>query len=182
MGKARLKGQHTRIFIKDANGDEINVGEISKFSVKDAGELKKSRSLGEAEVTGSKTFEGYELSFEGGKVDWRLAQMLHLQDVNIKSGERSPYFQVETRFNYFNRESDTYCYPEVTIYGYNLDADANDEAMEKFEGFCGKLRTYTSTSPSTKSTESSIGSRITTMIENAINKDSVPSDIGSTGI
>lgn len=169
MGKPRLKGQHTKIFVKDADGKNIIVGEISKCSVKDLGELKKSRSLGEVEVTGSKSFEGYELSFEGGKVDWRLAQLMHLQDEHIANGERSPYFQVETRFNYYNKASDTYTYPEVTIYDYNLDMDQGDDAMEKFTGFCGAKRQHEATGTA-KTEESTVDGKILAMIEYALTK------------
>jgi len=141
MGKPRVRGNHARIFIVTSSGTEIDVGEVSKFSIKELGEVKKSRAIGQNSVTANKTFEGYDLSFEGGKVDWKLAQLLHKQDDLIYTGRRAPSFQVIQRVFFFDGSIEEYTFQDVTIYGYNLDIDANDELMEKFEGFCGKLKT-----------------------------------------
>ena len=164
MGRPRLRGQHVKLQILGADGQPFQVGEISKCSVKELGELKKSRAIGEPGITSTKTFEGYDLSFEGGKVDWRLAQLMHLQDERIYTNSRSPYFQVSHIFTYYDNSTDTYIYPEVTIHGYNLDIDATDELTEKFEGFCGEKRTYT-TSGSTATTQTSVDAIISGAIE-----------------
>ena len=140
MGKPRVRGNHARIYITDSKGVAVEVGEISKFTVKELGEVKKSRSIGQNSITSNKTFEGYDLSFEGGKVDWHLAQMLHRQDERIYGGGRAPGFIVKHIVFFFDGSSEEFTYSDVTIYGYNLDIDANDELMEKFEGFCGTLR------------------------------------------
>lgn len=172
MGKKRLEGQHSKIFVKSGN-DLVKIGEINKVSVKTNNELRKSRSIGEAENSSSSTFEGYEMSFEGGKVDWRAAALLHQQDAKIVAGERTPYFVVEQQFKYFgqngaNREIITY--PEVTIYGYEVEVDANSEIQEKFSGYCGKLRTTTpSGTPDTEKT--AITNAIDLMILNALVSD-----------
>lgn len=141
MGKPRVRGQHAKIYVQDQAGVNIEVGEISKVSVKDLGELKKSRAIGDAAITATKTFEGYDLSFEGGKVDWKLAQLLHLADDQIFAGKRSPYFNVQINVEFYDGAQEIYQYPDVTIHGYALDVDANDELTEKFEGFCGMKRT-----------------------------------------
>jgi hypothetical protein len=143
MGKPRLRGSHAIISVGDTE-----VGEITKFSVKELGEIKKSRAIGDPGVTANKTFEGYDLSFEGGKVDWKLAALLHVQDEKIYgkvgSGSRAPLFKVTQKIHYYGAsQPETYTYNDVVIYGYNLDIDANDEMMEKFEGFCGTLRVPT---------------------------------------
>ena len=138
MGKPRVRGSHAKISI-----DGVEVGEISKFSVKELGELKKSRAIGEHKVTSAKTFEGYDLSFEGGKVDWKLAQLMHLQNKKIVNNQRSPYFTVRQQITYYDGTVENYTYNNVTLHGYNLDIDANDEMMEKFEGFCGSKRVRT---------------------------------------
>jgi hypothetical protein len=141
MGKPRVRGSHAKIFVTNGkDGSEVSVGEVSKFSVKELGEIKKSRSMGEQEVTANKTFEGYDLSFEGGKVDWRAAVILHGQDKKIKDGERSALFKIKQQITYYGGLVEEYTYNDVVLYGYNLDMDANDEMTEKFEGFCGKIR------------------------------------------
>ena len=140
MGKPRVRGSHAKISIK-VGTEVVDVGEVSKFSVKELGELKKSRAIGEQEVTSNKTFEGYDLSFEGGKVDWNAAAVLHSQDLAIKDGKAAPYFQITQEIKYYGAtNSEVYTYENVTLHGYNMDIDANDEIMEKFEGFCGTLR------------------------------------------
>jgi hypothetical protein len=142
MGKKRLEGQHCKIYVQDPDGNKIPIGEVSKLTVKTNNELRKSRSIGDSEQSSSLTFEGYELSFEGGKVDWRAAALLHQQDLDIVAGKRTPYFQVVQQFKYFNVSTlETHTYPEVTIYGYEVEVDANSEIQEKFSGFCGKKKT-----------------------------------------
>jgi hypothetical protein len=141
MGKPRVRGNHAIIKVRKLDGAEISIGEVSKFSVKELGEIKKSRAIGQNSVTANKTFEGYDLSFEGGKVDWNLAQLLHRQDETIYKGGRSPLFYVTQKIFFFDGSTEEFNYNDVVIYGYNLDIDANDELMEKFEGFCGTLRT-----------------------------------------
>ncbi len=166
MGKPRVRGSHAKIFVQDQAGANIQVGEINKFSVKELGELKKSRAIGEHEITSTKTFEGYDLSFEGGKVDWKLAALLHQQDNVILENKRTPYFKVIQTITYYQQGSETFTYPEVTIHGYNMDIDANDEITEKFEGFCGKKREHT------KPVE--LLPDITAIITDTIAKDSYP--------
>lgn len=141
MGKPRVRGQHNQVFVQDRNGTHILVGEITKMSVKELGELKKNRGLGEARITSNKTFEGYDLSFEGGLVDWNLASLLFKQDNAIYDGSRSPYFKVQQKIMYYGTDQFTVdTYPEVTFHGYNLDADSMDESTQKWEGFCGCLK------------------------------------------
>jgi len=172
MGKPRVRGNHATVIVVDKSGKEINVGEISKFSVKELGEVKKSRAIGQNSVTANKTFEGYDLSFEGGKVDWRMAQLLHRQDKNIYDGGRAPYFKVVQKVHFFDNSIEEYSYNDVIIYGYNLDIDANDELMEKFEGFCGTLR-----NPNHQGLGSALGESLTTvdeLIKQTLEKDVLP--------
>lgn len=176
MGKPRVRGSHAKIFVTDFDGKQIEIGEVNKFSVKELGELKKSRAIGEHEVTSTKTFEGYDLSFEGGKVDWKLAQLLHAQDAEIVFNRRSPYFQVKQTIQYYGGSgntgySETYVYPAVTIYGYNMDIDANDEIMEKFEGFCGERRVL---QKRVDAEPVSYPNDIGAIIEKTLGKDSLP--------
>lgn len=167
MGKPRIRGQHTKIFVEDGSHNRILVGEVNKFSAKDLGELKKSRAIGEAGITATKTFEGYDLSFEGGKVDWNLARLNHIQNLSIYSGDRSPYFVVVTKFTYFKSSAvDTYTYPECTFHGYNIDVDANDELGEKWEGFCGEPANRASFNE-TATDDATISAKITALIEYA---------------
>jgi len=174
MGKPRVRGSHAVINIIPAGGTEPRaVGEISKFSVKELGEVKKSRSMGEQQVTANKTFEGYDLSFEGGKVDWELAQLLHAQDAAIVAGKRAPYFQVKQVITYFGDKKEEFTYDDVILFGYNLDMDANDEMSEKFEGFCGTLRQKPASSQNetVEASATSSATSITAAITQALTRD-----------
>lgn len=170
MGKPRVRGSHAVISVNDQNGNRIDIGEINKFSVKELGELKKSRAIGEHAVTSTKTFEGYDLSFEGGKVDWKLAQLLHKADDRIYTlNARTPYFEVTQTINYYNGISEVYTYKDVTIYGYNMDIDANDEITEKFEGFCGTLRSLSV--PVDTKIEGEHSKKVADLINTALTRD-----------
>jgi hypothetical protein len=167
MGKPRVRGSHAVIRVNDQSGNMIDIGEVNKFSVKELGELKKSRAIGEHAVTSTKTFEGYDLSFEGGKVDWHLAQLLHKADDQIYTNNaRTPYFQVTQKIYYYNGITEVYTYNDVTIHGYNMDIDANDEITEKFEGFCGTLRTLSK--PVDSAEESKINDKIKALIASTL--------------
>lgn len=176
MGKPRVRGNHARILIVDKDGKEIEVGEVSKFSVKELGEVKKSRSIGQNSVTSNKTFEGYDLSFEGGKVDWKLAQLLHRQDELVYSGNRSPLFIVKQKVFFYDGSEEHFSYNDVTIYGYNLDIDANDELMEKFEGFCGTIRELLTSGNASQDYPRNRKS-VDSLLTNALSKDSFVNDI-----
>lgn len=173
MGKKRLEGQHCKIYVNDATGSKIPIGEVNKLSVKTNNELRKSRSIGEAENSSSLTFEGYELSFEGGKVDWRAAALLHQQDLEIVLGERTPYFTVVQELKYFGDNSrETHTYPEVTIYGYEIEVDANSEIQEKFSGYCGKRKSVVGTGQAQNDVyEIVINSLIAKALESDANSD-----------
>lgn len=174
MGKPRVRGSHAKIAICKPDGTVIDIGEISKFSVKELGEIKKSRSMGEQEVTANKTFEGYDLSFEGGKVDWKAGQLLHKQDAQIVGGARAPYFVVKQTITYYGGQQEQYVFNDVVLYGYNLDIDANDEMMEKFEGFCGTLKSRP-TLPGSDAIQNDFDSlNVAAIIENTLaNKDRI---------
>lgn len=169
MGKPRVRGSHATISITpDGGTNVVKVGEISKFSVKELGEIKKSRTMGEQSVTANKTFEGYDLSFEGGKVDWNAAILLHSQDQAIVNGERAPKFTVKQKITYYGNLVEEFVYNDVVLYGYNLDMDANDEMTEKFEGFCGKIRVRTSDVTNAKIT--AVATAVDTAIAEVITK------------
>lgn len=171
MGKKRLEGQHCKIYVEAAGGKKIPIGEVNKLTVKTNNELRKSKSIGEAENSSSLTFDGYELSFEGGKVDWRAAALLHQQDVKIVDGERTPYFVVQQTLKYFGTDTrETHTYPEVTIYGYEIEVDANSEIQEKFTGYCGKKKTITPTGGAAGEVTARV-SLIDALIVNALSSD-----------
>lgn len=159
MGKARISGNNAFIYVTDATGTKIEIGEVDKFGAKKGDELKKSKPLGQKGITSWLEHGGWDLSFDGGKVDFKLAQMLHAQDEQILKGGRSPYFKVLQRIEYMNGEIEEWEYPEVTIHGYELDVPA-EELTEKFSGFCGVNRTKTQASTIDDGDSASLLSRL----------------------
>jgi hypothetical protein len=161
MGQARILGRDAKIF---ANLGTTNVflGEVDKFNAKKLDELKKSQPLGEANPTSNVVHAGWELSFEGGKVDWSLAQAIHAQDQQITSGGRSPYFTIKQKITYMNGKCEEFEYQEVSIYGYEIDmGGATEEISEKVTGFAGKRVLSQATDSDIKSTTNNIITGIT---------------------
>ncbi len=141
MGKARVRGQHNEISVQTMDGTYLKVGEITKMSVEELGEIKKNRGIGEAEITANKTFEGYDFTFEGGLVDWNLSSLLHRQDKAIVDGDRAPYFRIVQKIKFYGTNkivTDTY--NNVVIAGYNLETDSMDESMQKWKGYSGSVK------------------------------------------
>lgn len=138
MGRARISGSNVILLIK-AGDTDVAVGEIDKFTAKKLEELKKAQALGAKTETSWVKWKGWEFSFEGGKVDWQLAKVLHSQDVEIVAGRRSPYFKIQKTIEYLNGDTEVWVWDEVTLYGYEIDVPMED-VTEKISGFTGKNR------------------------------------------
>lgn len=140
MGKARILGNTAKIAVIDpVTNAEVEIGEVDKFSAKNLAELKKSQPLGDIAVTSNLVHKGWDLSFEGGKVDWNLAALLHGQDEAIAAGKRAPQFIVKQKIKFFDGTSEDWQYDSVTIHGYEIDVPI-EEITEKFSGFTGEKR------------------------------------------
>lgn len=140
MGKARVMGNNAYIYVMDNSGNAVQVGEVDKFSAKGLDELKKSQPLGDKNITSQTVFKGYDLDFEGGKVDANMAALFHNQDVQIAAGGRSPYFKVKEEVKLFDGTIETWWYDDVTLHGYEKDAPSEDQLSGKFSGFAGTVR------------------------------------------
>lgn len=185
MGKPRVYGNNARIYVVNpVTQVEIQVGEVDKFKAKNDDELRKSKALGEAEYTSQTTFGGYSLDFEGGKVDASLAALFHAQDDQISHGGRSPYFVVRERIKHLDGTIEEWIYPEVTLHGYDMDAPAEDQLTEKFQGFCGKKKqkSKSATTPDLTGTVTAIlavmkeKSNSNSMFGSVLDSEHIPSD------
>lgn len=146
MGKPRVCGSTAKISVHSPDGKtEIFIGDVEKFSAKQLGELKKHKVLGNPIIGSQVVHEGWDLSFEGGKVDWNLAMLIHAQDEAISEGKTSPLFTVTQRVKYSNQMIEEFSYSDVTIHGYEIDVPF-EEVTEKFSGFSGNKRSLTSAS------------------------------------
>lgn len=135
IGKARVLGSSAIIKVSDGT-TACAIGEIDKFSAKENTELKKSRPIGAKLFTTQVDPQGWDLSFEGGKVDWNIAALMQAQSRQFYGNNRSVYFEVEQSITFFDGKVETYIYHDVTLHGLNLDiGGSGDEISEKFEGF-----------------------------------------------
>lgn len=141
VGKARVLGSNATIFVRDGSNNPCKIGEVDKFTAKKSDELKKSRPLGVKEFASQIDDQGWELSFEGGKVDWNLAALIQAQIDQYAGGGRSAYFEVVQSILFYNGEIEEYTFSDVTIHGYNLDVGGSgDELQEKFEAFAARRK------------------------------------------
>lgn len=141
MGKARVQSSNAVLKVKDLKGNDIVIGEVDTCTARELSELKTSQPVGDTDITSQAVFRGWELSFEGGHVDWNLAKLVHQQDQQIGKAGRSPYFKVSQTITYFDGTKVEFVYENVTIYGYELQTPNQDSLSESFTGFSGKPRT-----------------------------------------
>jgi hypothetical protein len=135
VGKARVLGSSAVIELK-AGSNTCQVGEVDKFSAKQNSEVKKSQPLGVKVKTSQNVFQGWDLSFEGGKVDAKAGALFLAQERQFIGGGRSPYFEVVETVTFSDGTKQVYRYVDVTIHGFNADMNGSeDELSEKFEGF-----------------------------------------------
>lgn len=145
-GRSRVLGSSAAVFLKADDGNLCPIGEVDKFTAKEVGELKKSRPLGKKQFASQYDHQGWELSFEGGKVDWKLAALIQAQNVQFQNGGRTPYFMVTQRVLFYDGSIEEYQYNDVTIHNYNFDeGGSGDELQEKFEAYSASRTAVEST-------------------------------------
>lgn len=159
-GKSRVFGSSSKIYLQDETDTLCPIGEIDKFSAKEAGELKKTRPLGKKEFASQWDAQGWELSFDGGKVDWRLASLIQAQNAQFLGGGRTPYFTVVQTVQFYDGQVEQYQYNDVTIHGYNFDdGGSGEEITEKFEGFASSRSPLAGSVADTGTTEAYVAVR-----------------------
>lgn len=163
MGTPRILGNNAEIFVNLGAG-VVSVGEVDKFSAKSLSEIKKSQALGQKTVTSNVVHMGWDLSFEGGKIDWKTAQAFHAQDEQIVKGGRAPLFTVKQKITYYNGQVEEFEYTDVSLAGYELDmGGATEEMSEKFVGFAAARRA-SNTDANIVATKTGITSHIATIL------------------
>jgi hypothetical protein len=147
MGTPRILGNNVELSVS-INGKDYNIGEVDKFSAKNNSEIKKSQAIGQKRATSNVVHMGWDLSFDGGKINWDLAQVLHQQDEQIVRGGRSPYFKIKQKVTYYDGQVETYEYQEVSLAGYEFDVPSSTEELtEKVSGFASYRKLLTDPEP-----------------------------------
>lgn len=139
--KKRVLGQNTQILIMMQTGvgvpTPIYLGEFETFSAKSDTTVIKHRPIGYINQGATLQYNGYELSFEGAKVDWNLARCYFLQDESLIFSTKQPTFVISDLTTYGDGTKEHYIYTDVTIFGYDVNKGV-DEIKEKLEGFAAK--------------------------------------------
>lgn len=136
MGKVRVLGAACKLQVVAKDGTFVDIGEIDRFSARNLSENMKSNPLGETETNSWVRYEGWDLDFEGGKVNWHLANLVLAQDNRTRANLRSPLFRVVDKLTHLDGEVEEWVYGDVTLHMYNFDAgDSASELREKIQGF-----------------------------------------------
>lgn len=135
MGKARVSGRNVHLLLHSQDLlAPIPLGEIDTFKAKSRTSIIVSRPNGYINQGATVQYGGWDLSFEGGKVDWSLAHFYWLQDQELRSGNLLPkFFITETVFHY-NGAIENYVYGNVTLYGLDLSR-SSQEVKDSIHGF-----------------------------------------------
>lgn len=137
MAKARVYGSNAQIFVKHpVLQTDIQIGEVDSFSARQKTNLITSRPIGKSMEKGNLIYGGWELDFRGGKIDWKLADTIHNQDMMLRMFGYFPTFTITQKIIHYDGTIEEYNYPDTIIYGYEIGMDgAMNELGESFKGF-----------------------------------------------
>lgn len=139
-GQGRLLGSSCKITFALGGDPPITLMEVDKFSAKANDDVKESRPLGTTKMQYQVDHKGFDLSFSGGKVNPKAANLLqaqteHILDKSDGMQGLSPELTVIQTLRYAGGRTEQYRYEGVTLYGYNFDAGGSgEEITESFEG------------------------------------------------
>jgi hypothetical protein len=134
MGKARVYSNNAVILIhSQALLTPIPLGELDSFKATSSTSIIKSRPIGFINEQATLQYGGWDLSFDGGKVDWSLAHYYWLQDRQLRAGGVEPEIMISETVLHYNGAIEQYLYKGVTIFG--LESDKGEEVKESAKGF-----------------------------------------------
>ena len=132
---ARVQGKNVTLLIHSESFLlPIPLGEIDKFSAKSMTYTQKTRPVGAILQGQTDIYSGYELSFEVGKVNWRLARMLHIQDQKLRSGLLPVKFFISETIDHYDGSKEQWYYKNVHLYNYDINHDSSD-SMQTLQGW-----------------------------------------------
>lgn len=154
----RILSDCVRIAVLDINGNNVNIGEFDSFSATHKDTLRTFRPVGELAELSLVTQGGWELSFSGGKIDWKLARLVgqhesyanpdHGGEVPVspniflyKIANIAPLYSVEHTTMYYDGSQDTWIYEDVTLYNYSTNVDGDlAEVKESIKGYAARRK------------------------------------------
>lgn len=135
IGKPRVGKKHVRMYIHSAALlTPVYLGEIDNFQRTSKTKASIDRPTGYALEGSTVQYGGWDLSFDGGKVDWALAHFYYLQDRGLIAGKQPPEFFINEIVKHYNGSMENWVYRNVTLFGF--DGNTGDgESKESLKGF-----------------------------------------------
>ena len=136
MGKARVNGNHVQLLIfNQQNLAPLFLGELDNFQATSQTSIIKSRPIGFIQEGVTHNYGGWDLSFDGGKVDWALCHYYWLQDQKLRKRRVPPQLMIIESVEHYNGALEQYVYKNVSLYGLDLQRPAGDTLTETMKGF-----------------------------------------------
>jgi hypothetical protein len=135
MSQDRILGSAVVLQVYGPNGP-VPLAEIDKFTAKNAEELKKHHPLGQVQPRGQIVYGGYDLSFQGAKVNDDWEQIAKANDINLLSGKAAPRYRVVEQKTWYSGKVENWVYDDVLLFGFNAEAAmSNEEIKHDFSGY-----------------------------------------------
>jgi hypothetical protein len=144
MGKARIQKQHVKLFLLSQDlflpvkatidfSKGIFLGEVDSFKATSRTKVVISRPAGYINEGATHDYGGWDLSFDGGKVDWELANFYWLQDQTLRAGGQPPAFLFMEEIWHYNGAYEQWWYKDCSLFGF--DGSRGDDNTESIKGF-----------------------------------------------
>jgi hypothetical protein len=136
MAKARVFSKNVKLFLfSEDTLAPIFLGEIDSFKKTSNTKIIKSRDIGYVNEQATVDYGGWDLSFDGGKVDWRLARFYLIQDRYLRDGIQPPELYILETIKHYNGTIEQYSYRHVTLFGFEGEHQSQQESTESIQGF-----------------------------------------------
>jgi len=144
--KARIQGSQAKlIFFPEGTGVvPLDLGELDEFEATQMSEVVKRRPMGYSIESTTYKYSGWNLSFRGGKVDWKLARWAFNQDRAARIPGKTNGFSILQTVTHFDTRVgglpaiEQYLYTNVVLFGLEQRFKGGDDVTEEMKGFCAK--------------------------------------------
>jgi hypothetical protein len=144
--KARIQGSQAKlIFFPEGTGVvPLDLGELDEFEATQMSEVVKRRPMGYSIESTTYKYSGWNLSFRGGKVDWKLARWAFNQDRSARIPGKTNGFSILQTINHFDTRAggipavEQYLYTNVVLFGLEQKLRGGEDITEEMKGYCGK--------------------------------------------
>jgi len=135
MGKARIHGTNVHLyFMPQVPLAAFELGEVDDFKAKSRTKIIHSRPIGSVIEGATLQYGGWDLTFEMGKVDWKLCHMYYLQDLELRGNIVPPKYSIFEEIQHYDGSIEQFIYRDVTL--FNLDISRpSQESKETIQGF-----------------------------------------------